>query len=76
MCFGSIVGFSAFGYLLRSSRSSVATSYAYVNPVIAVALGALFGGEHVGWLTWGATAIVLTGVVIITTARSGKRAER
>lgn len=72
--FGSIVAFSAYGYLLRTTRPAIATSYAYVNPVIAVALGALLGGEQVGPLTWGATAIVLTGVVILTRAR--QRAQR
>lgn len=68
--FGSIVAFSAYGFLLRETRPAIATSYAYVNPVVAVSLGALLGGERVGWMTWGATAIVLTGVVILTTARS------
>jgi drug/metabolite transporter (DMT)-like permease len=68
--FGSIVAFSAYGFLLRETRPAVATSYAYVNPIIAVSLGALLGGERVGGMTWGATAIVLTGVVILTTARS------
>ncbi|MFO0755594.1 MAG: drug/metabolite exporter YedA [Byssovorax sp.] len=67
--FGSIIAFSAYGYLLRNTRPAIATSYAYVNPVIAVALGALVGHEPVGLLTCGATAIVLTGVVILTRAR-------
>jgi drug/metabolite transporter (DMT)-like permease len=68
--FGAIVAFSAYGFLLRSTRPAIATSYAYVNPVIAVALGALLGGEHVGAMTWGATAIVLAGVAILAAARS------
>lgn len=68
--FGSLVAFSAYGFLLRATRPAIATSYAYVNPVVAVTLGALLGGEHVGWITWGATAIVLVGVAILTTARN------
>jgi drug/metabolite transporter (DMT)-like permease len=70
MVFGSLVGFSAYGFLLRTTRPAIATSYAYVNPVIAVSLGALLGGEQVGAMTWGATAIVLAGVAILTTARN------
>lgn len=67
--FGSIVGFSAYGYLLRSTRPSVATSYAYVNPVIAIALGVAFGGERPGPTTWLASAVILGGVVLITRAK-------
>src|SRR5206468_3161154 len=47
MVFGSIVGFTAYDYLLRHTRPSVATSYAYVNPAVAVALGVGLAGEHV-----------------------------
>lgn len=68
--FGSIIAFSAYGFLLRTTRPAIATSYAYVNPVIAVALGVLLGGERAGWTTWGATAIVLAGVAIVALARS------
>jgi drug/metabolite transporter (DMT)-like permease len=45
--FGSWVGFSAYLYLLRRVRPAVATSYAYVNPVIAMALGVAFAGERI-----------------------------
>ncbi len=62
---GSIVGYSAYAFLLRSVRPSLATSYAYVNPPIAVALGALLAGERVGTATLGALALVLTGVFVI-----------
>ena len=44
---GSIVAFSAYSYLLRNARPSLATSYAYVNPGIAIVLGALLGGETI-----------------------------
>ena len=45
--FGSIIGFSACVYLLRNAPASIATSYAYVNPVLAVLLGATLGGERI-----------------------------
>ncbi len=45
--FGSIVAYTAFVYVINHSRPALATSYAYVNPVVAVGLGALFAGETV-----------------------------
>jgi len=66
---GSIVGYSAFSFLARSVRPSLALSYAYVNPLIAVALGALLAGEQVRPATLGALALVLAGVSAIV--RSG-----
>jgi drug/metabolite transporter (DMT)-like permease len=62
--FGSLVGFSAYSWLLAHSRPSVAMSYAYVNPVIAVLLGAALGGEPLGWATLGATALIGGGVMV------------
>ncbi|MCC6558390.1 MAG: drug/metabolite exporter YedA [Polyangiaceae bacterium] len=64
--FGSIVGFSAFGYLIRTTRPSIATSYAYVNPLIAIALGVWLAGEQASALTWAAAGIVVAGVVILS----------
>lgn len=61
--FGSLVGFSAYSWLLAHSRPAVAMSYAYVNPVIAVLLGAALGGEQLGWATLGATALIGGGVM-------------
>ncbi len=61
--FGSLVGFSAYSWLLAHSRPAVAMSYAYVNPVIAVLLGAALGGEHLGWATLGATVLIGGGVM-------------
>ena len=70
--FGSIVGFSAFTYLLKHTRPVVATSYAYVNPVIAVALGVLFAGEHVGAASAIGAVIVMGAVIMVGLARSRK----
>jgi drug/metabolite transporter (DMT)-like permease len=68
--FGSIVGFSAYVWLLHHVRPALATSYAYVNPPIAVLLGALLLHERVGWDAVGAMAVILAGVVIITRAKA------
>ena len=64
--FGSIVGFSAYLYVLRHARPALATSYAYVNPSVAVLLGVLLAGEQIGVLDLGGMAIIVFGVVIIT----------
>ncbi len=68
--FGSIVGFSAYSYLLRATRPAIATSYAYVNPVVAIALGIWLGGEEASAITWIAALVVIAGVVILSMARA------
>src|SRR5262249_44532044 len=61
--FGSIVAFTAYGWLLRSGASSVLVStYAYVNPAVAVLLGWLFAGEAVGGREFAAGAIIVASV--------------
>jgi len=67
--FGSIVAFTAYVWLLHNVRPVLASSYAYVNPVIAVALGALVAHERFGAADIGAMAVILAGVVVITLAR-------
>ncbi len=68
--FGSIVGFSAYVWLLHHVRPALATSYAYVNPPIAVLLGALLLGERVGADAVGAMAVILAGVLIISRSKA------
>ena len=68
--FGSIVAFSAYVWLLQNVRPALATSYAYVNPPIAVLLGAVLLHERVGLDAVGAMAVILAGVVIITRAKA------
>jgi drug/metabolite transporter (DMT)-like permease len=68
VAFGSLLAFSAYTYLVRNARPQVTTSYAYVNPVVAMALGAAFG-ERVTGMTCLAAAIVLCGVALITLSR-------
>jgi drug/metabolite transporter (DMT)-like permease len=67
--FGSLLGFSAYTYLLANTRPAVATSYAYVNPVIAVVLGVAVGGERLGITSVVGGAIVLAAVVLVGRAR-------
>lgn len=63
--FGSIVAFTAYNWLLRNVRPALATSYAYVNPIVAVLLGWFLGGEQVSLLTFVAAAASIAGVALI-----------
>ena len=67
---GSIFGFTAYIWLLHHVRPALATSYAYVNPPLAVLFGALLAGEHFAAHDLGAMAVILVGVVIITLAKA------
>lgn len=67
--FGSLVAFSAYGYLLRRVRPALATSYAYVNPMVAVALGVGFAGEHISMLGVLAMFVILTSVALVSLGR-------
>lgn len=67
--FGSLVAFSAYLYVLRHARPALATSYAYVNPPVAVLFGVLLAGEHVGPYDLAGMAVILLGVGVITLAR-------
>ncbi|WP_423680419.1 drug/metabolite exporter YedA [Undibacterium sp. WLHG33] len=66
---GSLLAFTAYMYLLSKVSAGLAASYAYVNPVIAVTLGVLFGGEHLSAKAMLAMAVILGSVVLLTTAR-------
>lgn len=74
--FGSIVAFSAYLFLIKHARPALTASYAYVNPPVAVLLGALIMGEHVGTAEIGGMVVILVGVAIITLAHSGQRRRR
>jgi drug/metabolite transporter (DMT)-like permease len=71
--FGSIVAFSTYVWLLHHVRPALVSSYAYVNPAIAVALGAWLAGERFTAQDLGAMAVILAGVVTITLARVLRR---
>src|SRR6478609_1740886 len=63
--FGSLVAFSAYLYLLANASAAVATSYAFVNPVIALSLGVLIGKEALSGGEWLACGVILAGVFLI-----------
>jgi len=67
---GSLVAFSAYAWLLKNVRISIVSTYAFVNPVVAVTLGTVFLNEHIGWTTVTAGAAIVTAVVLIVTARA------
>lgn len=69
MIFGSLVAFTAYGYLLRRVRPALATSYAYVNPMVAVALGVGLAGEKITLIGILAMFIILTGVGLVSLRR-------
>ena len=76
--FGSLVGFTAYLWLLRAVRPALASTYAYVNPVVAVFLGWALAAEPVTARTLVAAGIILVAVATITSeqARQGIRARR
>jgi drug/metabolite transporter (DMT)-like permease len=67
--FGSLVGFTAYSWLLRNARPVVATSYAYVNPVLAVLIGAALYGEPLGWSTLVANVLIVGAVMLVVGTR-------
>lgn len=62
---GSLVGFTAYTYLLNHVRPALATSYAYVNPIIAVLLGIWILGERIQTIGMLAMVIIIVGVVLV-----------
>jgi drug/metabolite transporter (DMT)-like permease len=72
--FGSLVGFTAYIYLLKTVSPAKASTYAYVNPLVAVCLGWAIAGESVTTRTLAAAAVILTGVAMITASQGGKKA--
>lgn len=63
--FGSLIAYSAYGFLLRTVSPALATSYAFVNPVVAVLLGVGVGHEHMDPLAILAMAVILGGVALV-----------
>jgi len=68
--FGSLVGFSAYVWLLRSAPLSLVSTYAYVNPVVAVILGTIFVGEAINARLVIAGGIIIFAVALIVVARN------
>lgn len=68
--FGSLVGFVAYTWLLRTAPIPLVSTYAYVNPLVAIFLGYFLGNELLGYRTLAATAIIVGSVALINLARS------
>ena len=71
--FGSLIGFTAYTYLLEVSTPARVSTYAYVNPIVAVFLGWALASEPVEVRTIAAAAVILAGVAIITLAGTSAR---
>jgi drug/metabolite transporter (DMT)-like permease len=69
---GSIVGFTAYVWLLHHESPTKVGTYAYVNPVVAVLVGHFLGGETIGARTAFGTFLVLVSVIVITTTPAKK----
>jgi len=67
--FGSIIGFSSYAWLARNAPPTLLSTYAYVNPVVAMILGTLFAGEILTNQSLIGASIVVAGVVLITIGR-------
>ncbi len=66
--FGSIVGYGSFIYALDKLPAAMVSTYAYINPVVAVVLGWLILSERLDWTVVVATVVILTGVFLVKTA--------
>ena len=73
---GSIIGFTAYVWLIHHESPTKVGTYAYVNPVVAVLVGYFLGGEALGLRTILGTLFVLVSVVVITTAPAKKMVAR
>src|SRR5580692_2553241 len=71
---GSIIGFTAYVWLIHHESPTKVGTYAYVNPIVAVLVGYFLGGEQIGLRTMLGTVFVLVSVVVITTTREKKPA--
>jgi drug/metabolite transporter (DMT)-like permease len=68
--FGSGIGFVAYTWLLRNAPTSIVSTYAYVNPVVAILLGSIIADEPLGTIELISAAIIIASVVLITSSKS------
>jgi drug/metabolite transporter (DMT)-like permease len=73
--FGSLLAYSAYEWLLQHAPARIAGTYAFVNPLVAVALGWWLLGEPVGTRTLVAAAVIAAGVALIVLPKPGAQAE-
>ena len=72
--FGSLLAFNAYMVLLSRVSAALASSYTFVNPVIAMTLGIWLGGETVSAFEWSAAAVITAGVVLLVVGRQPTKA--
>jgi drug/metabolite transporter (DMT)-like permease len=72
--FGSLLAFTAYGWLVRNAPTPLLSTYAYVNPAVAVLLGWAFAGEHVGAREIAAGLVILASVALLLLAREAPAA--
>jgi drug/metabolite transporter (DMT)-like permease len=72
--FGSVIAFTAYVWLMRTTAASVVGTHAYVNPIVAVALGAALGGERFTIMTIVSAITIVGGVVLVLVDRRGTAA--
>jgi drug/metabolite transporter (DMT)-like permease len=68
--FGSGIGFVAYTWLLRNAPTSIVSTYAYVNPVVAIFLGSVIANEPLERIEIVSATIIIAGVVLITSSKS------
>ena len=71
--FGSILGYSCFVWLMQVRSPAQVSTYAYVNPVVAVLLGVFLASEHIGWLQVAGLFVILLSVLLINLNKYLKR---
>jgi drug/metabolite transporter (DMT)-like permease len=80
---GSVVGYTAYVWLLANANIGLVSTYAYVNPIVAISLGVVVRGEHLTWRILVGAAIVVSAVALVVrqepraaSARRGRRRSR
>lgn len=71
--FGSLIAYTAYGWLVRNAPPALASTYAFVNPLVALALGAMVAGEPLGPRVFAAAALIVPAVVAIVFAPTRAR---
>jgi drug/metabolite transporter (DMT)-like permease len=71
--FGSLIAFTAYVWLLGNAPVSIVSTYAYVNPAVAVLLGALIAGERLTGSALAGGLVILAAVALVVTAESRER---
>ena len=73
---GSLVGFTSYSWLLRNAPVSLVATYAYVNPVVAIFLGAWLAGELINLPIVISALVIIASVVVINTSKKAKVSEK